>query len=596
MGTTKQQLSAAVNQERVRILYTNTRDGLLTYYAWWISIVLVLVVSGADTIGLIVLTAAILLASLVQKKLQKEFFNTENIKDENKWELKQTVVSSVEGLIVSSGAMLLLDLDKPLVVYVVVFLIVAAAFSAVLALVSSIQTYFGWMLVLLVPLAINLGLSGNSFYIIIAGMVLLAGLSTAALLAKSLHEEFLRSLQLRSENLDLLRTVKQERNVAKLERKRAEQANRDKTRFLASASHDLRQPLHALGLFTDALEHQLNDPEQLELMGKVKEATIAMDGLLHSILDISRLDAEVIKLDVKPVLISKLLERIVDSFQPQAQMKNINLTLECKPCAVISDTILLENILRNILGNALKYTGKGSIYVRCEVLADKVSVSIQDSGMGISKENQSLIFGEFYQIHNPERDRTKGLGLGLSIAKRSAELLGHKLHLQSELGKGTTFTLEMLATKLESVQQVEEISPTVRQLNATILVIDDEDAILQGMERMLTPWGCNVLLASDKADALEHSEQHQHAIDLIVADYRLRENVLGTDVVSAVHDAIGNSEVPVIMITGDTDPERLKQIQDIGYHLLHKPVPAVQMRVLMQNLLRKARRGKAKNT
>lgn len=594
MGTTRQQLSAPVNQERVQILYTNTREGLLTYYAWWVSLVLVLGLSGASIVGLIVLVTVILSASLVQKKLQKEFFNTENIKDENKWELKQTVVSSIEGLIVSSGAMLLLDLDKPLVVYVVVFLIVAAAFSAVLALVSSIKTYFGWMLVLLVPLTINLGLSGNSFYMIIAVLVMLVGLSTAALLAKNLHEEFLRSLQLRSENLDLLEVVKQERNIAKKERNRAEDANKDKTRFLAAASHDLRQPLHALGLFTDALEHKLNEPEQFELMGKVKEATTAMDGLLHSLLDISRLDAAVIMVEATPILIRNLLVKIVDSFQPLAESKNIKLRLECLPCAVVSDVVLLENVLRNLLGNALKYTDKGSVYVRCEEVDETVSVSIQDSGIGISKENQQLIFSEFYQVHNPERDRTKGLGLGLSIAKRSCELLGHTLRFESELDKGSTFTLEMKASKLEHVEQAEEASPIVKQLDATVLVIDDEDAILQGMEQMLTPWGCEVLRAANKADALIQLKQHGKTVDLIIADYRLRENALGTDAVSAVHQAIGSNEVPVIIITGDTDPERLKQVQEAGYHILYKPVPAIQMRVLMQNLLRKARRGKAK--
>lgn len=587
-----QQLPPSVDEERVRILYTNTRDGLLTYYAWWLSVILILFISDASITGLIFLAIAIVSASLVQKKLQKDFFNTGTIEDENKWELKQTVVTSIEGFIVSSGGMLLLDLDQPLAVYAIVFLLVAAAFSAVLALVSSIQTYYGWIFALLIPLAIKLGLSGNSFYIIIGGLVLLAGASTAYLLAKSLHKEFLRSLQLRSENLDLLEAVKQERNIATQERNRAEEANQDKTRFLASASHDLRQPIHALGLFADALENKLHEPEQLELMGKMKEATTAMDDLLHSLLDISRLDAEVIKVDAKPIMMKNLLAKMVDSLQPVSEEKRVKLTLECPVCAVVSDAVLLESIFRNLLGNALKYTDKGKVYVHCVLVGNQVVVSIEDSGIGISQENQALIFGDFYQVHNPERDRAKGLGLGLSIAKKSCELLGHKLCFKSELGKGSTFTLEMLATKVEYVEEVEATSPLVKQLGATVLVIDDDDVILEGMENMLTPWGCKVLIASNESDALAQLNQHDNEVDLIIADYRLRESVLGTDVVSAVHDAIGSNTVPVIMITGDTGPEQLKHVQEAGYHILYKPVPVIQMRVLMQNLLRKSKRRK----
>lgn len=569
-------------QERVRILYTSIRGGLLTYYAWWISVLLVLFVSGADSVGLTVLATAVISASLVQSKIQKAFFNAEAVEDAKVWERREVVVSSVEGLIVSVGAMLLLDLDQPLVVYTIAFLIVAAAFAAVLSLVASIQTYYGWVSVLLLPLVINLGLSGNSLYMIIAGLVSLSGVSSAFLVANNLHKGFLRTLELRFENLDLLEKVRHERN-------RAEQASRDKTRFLASASHDLRQPMHSIGLFSDALEYELDKPIQFELMKKMKESIGAMDELLYSLLDISQLDAGVIETNIEPVLARHILDKLMATFLPQAALKKIDLQLECPACAVKSDAVLLENILRNLIGNALKYTEKGTVFIKVEKIAGRVSILIQDTGIGISQENQAKIFDEFYQAHNPERDRTKGLGLGLSIAARTCDLLEHKLSCQSELGKGSTFTLEIEAAEINDVKQYSEtVFPMQKTLNVSVLVIDDERMILEGMEKMLKRWGCDVLLAESESDALIQLQENGGSIDVVIVDYRLRDEKLGTDAATSIRHAVSNPHLPVIVITGDTGPDELIKVQEAGYHILHKPVSPVRIRTLMQNLLRQS--------
>lgn len=578
--TEAKSLQQELHQERVRILYTSVRGNFLTYYVWWISTILVLVVSGANAVGLTVLVTAIISASLVQKNLQKAFFNAEAIEDENAWERRQVVVSSVEGLIVSVGAMLLLDLDRPLVVYAVAFLIIAAAFAAVLSLVASIQANYGWLLALLLPLVINLSLSGNSIYIIIAVMATLGGASSAFLVANNLHNAFLRTLELRSENLELLETVRQEKN-------RAEQASKDKTRFLASASHDLRQPIHSMGLFSDALENELDKPSQFELMKRMKESMGAMDELLYSLLDISRLDAGVIETNVEPVLTTHMLDKLMATFIPQAALINIDLQLDCPSCAVKSDVMLLENVLRNLLSNALKYTEQGAVLIKCEQASGSVSISIKDTGIGISKQHQEKIFDEFYQAHNPERDRTKGLGLGLSIAKRTCDLLGHKLSFHSEQGKGSTFTLEIESADINDIEQASEnILSMPKTLNASVLVIDDERAILEGMEKMLQRWGCDVLLAESEGDALIQLQQHSGDIDIIIVDYRLRDERLGTDAAAAIRQAVSDQHLPVIVVTGDTGPDQLIKVQQEGYHLLHKPVAAVRIRTLMQNLLR----------
>jgi len=440
MGTDRQRISPEVNQERVKTLYTNTRNGLLTYYAWWLSIIVVLFISDASKLGLATLVAVIVSASLVQHSLQKAFFNAESIEDENVWERRQTIVTSIEGFIVSAGAMLLLDLDQPLAVYAVVFLIIAAAFSAVLALVSSVQTYYSWMLVLLMPLAINLGLSGKSFYIIIAVMVMLAGASTASLLAKGLHKEFLRSLQLRFENLDLIEKVKKERNIAEQERNRAEKANTDKSRFLAATSHDLRQPLHALDLFLGGLKNRLQIEENRKILGNAQASSRALGDLLNALLDVSRLDAGEVTVHKQILTLQPLLQESCNELYPVAQAKGLTLKLRCADNLYINtDAILFTRVLRNYILNAIHYTQQGTILVGVRKRGSDVRLEVWDTGRGIDAKQQKHIFDEYYQIDNPERDSEKGLGLGLAIVKRLSDLLGHPIGFKSELGRVHVF-------------------------------------------------------------------------------------------------------------------------------------------------------------
>jgi CheY-like chemotaxis protein len=216
-----------------------------------------------------------------------------------------------------------------------------------------------------------------------------------------------------------------------------------------------------------------------------------------------------------------------------------------------------------------------------------VWISIQDTGIGISKEDEEKVFEEFYQAHNPERDRSKGLGLGLSIARRTCDLLGHKLSLQSEPSKGSTFTLDIEAADIKDVESLNEtIMPVSKTLNASVLVIDDERAILAGMEKMLQRWGCDVLLAESEDDALIQLQKRGGEIDILIVDYRLRDGKLGTDAAVAIRQAVSDQSLPVIIVTGDTGPDQLIKVQQEGYHLLHKPVAAVRIRALMQNLLR----------
>lgn len=547
MKTEQKHLPLSLHQERVRILYTNTRDGLLTYYAWWISIILALFVSDANTTALIVLAATIVLASFVQRRLQKAFFNAEVIEDVNVWERRQTIVSSIEGFIVSAGAMFILDLDQPLVVYVIVFLIVVAAYSAVLALVSSIQTYYGWMIVLLMPLAVKLGLSENSLYIIIAILIPLASVFTASFLAKNLHEEFLRSLQLRFENAELLKTVQAEKS-------RAEKANTDKSRFLAATSHDLRQPLHALDLFLGGLKNRLREPDAVELLLQAQASSGALRELLNALLDVSRLDAGDVKAQIEKVQLMPIMRECYTEFLPIAQAKGLELRLRANPdFCVKTDALLLARMLRNLIGNAIRYTDSGVILIGARKKGKEVSIAVWDTGKGISEQQQAHIFDEYYQVGNPERDSEKGLGLGLAIVKRLSELLQHPIGFTSEVGKGSCFYISApyCECALVDTAPLDANKPEDTLAGLFVLVVDDHQAILNGMRNLLRDWGCEVLLGEGKEDVLRELQDYDYpAPDVMIVDYRLRGDETGVTVIQAIRSHF-DADVPAILMTGE---------------------------------------------
>jgi len=559
--------------ERVRLLHEHIHEGSLAYFVWLIALLIILALGNANTVGMIVWATIAVVVQLIKEHYIKEFFALDEVKHPLKREQKMAIWSFIEGLVVSAGAMMLIDFNQHLTAYLLIALIVIPAFASALVLITSVQTHFAWLLAMFLPVVIKAFMSSDSLYWVLGGLILAAGMPVSLLLGKKMNESFINGLKLRFDNLELLAI--------------AEKANADKTRFLASASHDLRQPIHAMELFSDALENVLDKPEQFELMKKMKESSAAMSGLLSSLLDISRLDAGIVKVDKGALSAKKIIVKLIERLQPQAKLKGVEIQFDCVQSAVISDEVLLTSILQNILSNAVKYTDEGVIIVRCERVLDKVRISVEDTGIGITTDHHKSVFEEFFQAHNFERDRAKGLGLGLSIVKRSCDLLGHAIELRSELGKGSRFTIELEAADVADIVKREEMAVRdFNRLNATVLVIDDERAIREGMEKMLTPWGYEVLIVGSEVEALKKLEEDTGKIDIIISDYRLAGGKLGTDVVAAVHQMIGNDRVPAIIITGDTGPDQLKAVQAAGYHLLHKPVLPARMRTLMQNLLK----------
>jgi len=368
----------------------------------------------------------------------------------------------------------------------------------------------------------------------------------------------------------------------------AERANLAKSRFLAAASHDLRQPMHALVLFISELSALEHPPRTSRLVRQIAASAEAMETLLDSLLDISKLDAGVLQPEVRPFALQQVFQRIEDDFAQIARDKGLRLRVKPTRAWIRSDPVLFERVLSNLVANALRYTTYGSVAVHCRFGHDEWRVDIRDSGIGIPKEAQEQIFQEFVQLDNPERARHKGLGLGLAIVRRLTDLLDHPLSIRSERGRGSVFSLRAPRCEALAPPPSEERPRSLGSLEGLVLaVVDDDELALAGIVSLLTSWGCEVIAA-------ENLERLQMALALggtppqaIISDYRLRGPHDGIDVVHLVRRRYGE-ELPAMIVTGDTGPETLQLAQHEGIALLHKPVRPAKLRALLQRQLNAA--------
>ena len=350
----------------------------------------------------------------------------------------------------------------------------------------------------------------------------------------------------------------------------AEHANRAKTRFLASASHDLRQPMHTLSLFAAALTMRPLDAASREIARHIETALQALSSQLDALLDVSKLDAGIVAVRASEFSAVQLLRRLVDEFQPAAQRKGLRLYLTAPGEAnVLSDPMLLERVLRNLVDNAIKYTPSGSIALSIEADREQWIVRVRDTGTGIPANEQARVFEEFYQVGNAERDRTQGLGLGLSIVKRLGELLALDLSMRSTEGEGTMFEMRLPAVGLLPGRRASPPAVESNLRGLSVLVVDDEEGVRQAMQTLLQGLGCHCNAVGGRETALDAARESRP--DIVLADLRLRGDDDGIAIVHALREL--HPDVPALLISGDTAPERLRDAHDAALRLLHKPVP-----------------------
>ena len=397
--------------------------------------------------------------------------------------------------------------------------------------------------------------------------------------ARRYGAQFEESVRLRFENEELIARLRGEKLIA-------EEASTAKSRFLAAASHDLRQPVHALTLFVAALRPRVNDAEAKRLLDHIDSSVQAMGGLFNGLLDISRLDAGVVEVHPQTFAMHPLLERICRDYAGDAETKHIELTCRPTRAAVYSDPLLVERVVRNIVANAIAYTDSGRILVGCRRRGRTLSVQVWDTGRGIPATEQARIFTEFYQVANPERDRSKGVGLGLAIVKRLTALLGHPLILRSQPERGSVFTLDMpLSDAAVTPASVGYEDAGELVASGLILVVDDEATIQMAMKSLLEGWGFQAIVAGSFDEILPLLANCPDRPALMICDYRLRAHEDGIRVIERLRAEYNDDEIPGMLITGDTAPDRLKEAQDSGLLLLHKPVANSRLRAAIAHLV-----------
>jgi signal transduction histidine kinase len=393
------------------------------------------------------------------------------------------------------------------------------------------------------------------------------------------------SFFIRHERDRLVAQLDAERQQVALARDNAEQANRAKSRFLAAASHDLRQPLHALSLFSAALSLRGAAPEVREISGNIGRALGSLTALVDALLDVSRLDAGAVKPEFQSVDAGAIAERIAAEYRPTAERKGLE--LEVAPCDALvrTDPVLLDRLLRNLVDNAIKYTASGAVRVELRRANPALRIAVSDTGEGIPAAERERVFEEFYQIGNPERDRTKGLGLGLAIVRRIARLLGTDVALQSEVGRGSTFSFELPLAAEAAAEAAAPAAAVERSLRGRgVLVIDDEPEVRVGMRTLLETWGCRVAVCSGMQEAEKLLDEHSIQIEMIIADFRLRAGEDGIETIQKLRRRIG--PVPALLVSGDTAPDRIKEAAASGLSLLHKPVAPDLLRTALAERLR----------
>ncbi len=431
-------------------------------------------------------------------------------------------------------------------------------------------TFFSFTLPLMLPFSIMHMLDDNGT-LQITGVLMLLYTFVCSVLTLRSSESYRELISARFQNSDLMKSLEAEKQIA-------ENAVVEKSRFLAAASHDLRQPLHAMGLFLAALRQRSDSDAQLQIIGNMTRSTDALNSLFNSLLDVSRLDAGMVSFEPGNLSCDALLEDLHAQFQFQVHAKGLKLDFDSGGQVLYTDKVLFERVLRNLISNAVQYTEKGLITVRCSAIDEKyVLVEVSDTGIGIPNSEIDSIFNEYYQLNNPERDRSKGLGLGLAIVKRLCKLTGLRISVSSDINSGTKF--EIIVPRGKVINRRSHYGSSISHSTPEgmhMLIVDDELQVLDGMQCMLESWGCRVTRADSARDAIKQLSMSPGLPDLLICDYRLRDNKTGLDAVAVVNEFLA-TQLPAIIVTGDTSLEIQTKVLTNKLHVLHKPVSEQQL-------------------
>lgn len=496
------------------------------------------------------------------------------------WNMLAMFVAIGAGCVWGAAGIVLFVDDNMVYQLLLILWLYICAMIAMAATIFNKHFLLVFIVPLLTPLAIRTAMEADTLHLgLMAATVSYA--FTIYFFHLNAYKKTTETFRLRFEIQDLSKKLKHKKNLA-------EQAVQEKSHFIAAASHDLRQPIHAQGLLLAELDNYVDGKRGRRVLGGLESSLNSLRQLLDAILDISKLDASVVLPNVTSFSMQELFDVLEREFS--AEFEDRNIQLRVRPCHywISSDRVLLGRILRNLLSNACRYTHTGGVLLSCRKRGSMLSIEVWDTGIGIAEAQRDNIFRDFHQLDNQERDREKGLGLGLAIVKRTAELLHHPLSVSSRPDKGSVFSI---CVPLASERQVNAVSlpsedPTQYDLTGIrIIVIDDEATVRDAMHGTLTSWGCDSAEFDSMNQAKQWLAEHAFDVDLIISDYRLRDGDLGSEVIRELRRVLGK-EIPAILITGDTAVDRLRDVSQEASQVLFKPVQPANLRATLIHSLR----------
>lgn len=568
-------LNLNIESELIKILYQQVYTAILTVLVTAIGVTVIYYDEFSDFRVLIWFSIVIVLSVTRYIAAKKYEVRERQAADVIRWGWVFAFFAFLSGLTWGGASIAFYTPNNLQLFNILTLMIIIISVGSMVALSAFPAAFYLYVYTAMLPMAwIYLNINEQSY--VVFGVLLLIYIFALYKLVRVNHMKLRESIFLRFENINLIEQLTEQKE-------KAESASVSKTKFLAAASHDLRQPLHAMGLFLGALEDRVDNDEQKNIVHKIQKSSDALNGLLDSLLDISKLDAGVVQAVNEPFCINDLFDSLKNEFIVSAGEKGLTVEFVNTKFVIDSDYRMIERITRNLIANAINYTERGGVVVGCRRYNGNILLAVYDTGIGIDEDNIDDVFREFHQLHNPERDRSKGLGLGLSIVKRMTELLGLSLFVKSVVGKGSVFGVIIPDHSDGKIGLLKnDLAPDIKFFDGmNALVVDDETEVLDSISELLKSWHCNVISAVSGTDSVEKLKNTSFRPDIILSDYRLRDNETGMDVINIVNALHSGLAIPSVIITGDTAPERIKEAEASGTKVLHKPVSPNEIRTIL---------------
>lgn len=532
--------------------------------------------NSGQNIALLLWATAVYLLTGLRWLVRRRFLRQDENFDAQYWLRIAIQLTAASGILWGIAGVIFFSSD-PLVLMTLSIFLAAMVAGAVSSHACHTPAYIAFALPAALPFILRCLWEMEPFFLVL-GTVALVFVLINIHYGRNLQNMVIQSIRLRFQNAELVEELTMQKRVA-------EQASIAKTRFLAAASHDLRQPVQAIELLVDALSEDLANHPSRNLLDRIQEAGYGLRNLLNALLDSAKINAAAITAKPRHIQIAPLLKRICNELYTQAQHKGLDIRVADTKAYAYTDPALLELILRNYIENAIKYTREGRVVVGCRKQGMQIRIEVHDTGIGIPASAKETVFQEFYQLGNPERDKAKGLGLGLYIARSLGKLLNHEIGVISTEGKGSMFYVTVPQGEASQLQNTPGYVPinTTPLTGKTVLLIDDDELVRASVTEMLARWQCSTISAEDAETALRILMARGTMPDAIVADYRLRNKRTGVQAIHALQAQLGN--IPAVILTGDTAPSRIQEARKSGFQILHKPLSGVQLRNTLSELM-----------